>query len=115
MAARQAVLPVSSFGSAANDSNIGNDSNGGSDSNGSDCGYGNVGGSGGNGSDGCGSDGGGSDGGCGSDGCGSDASCSPSVFGSAVRSLWKRQSSDEGNLTIMAARTCQDRGNNGQQ
>ena len=104
MAARQAVLPVSSFGSAANDSNVGNDSNGGSDSNGSDCGYGNVGGSGGNGSDGCGSD-----------GCGSDASCSPSVFGSAVRSLWKRQSSDEGNLTIMAARTCQDRGNNGQQ
>ena len=70
MAARQAVLPVSSFGSAANDSNVGNDSNGGSDSNGSDCGYGNVGGSGGNGSDG---------------------------------------------LTIMAARTCQDRGNNGQQ
>jgi hypothetical protein len=40
---------------------------------------------------------------------------SVSVFGSAVRSPWKHQSGDEGNLRIMVARTCQDRGNNGQQ
>jgi hypothetical protein len=79
----------------SSDSNVGNDSNGGSDS-----GNGSVGGSGGNGSE----------------GCVNDASCSSSQrLGSAVRSLWKLQSSDEGNLRIMVLRTCQDRGNNGQQ
>jgi hypothetical protein len=38
-----------------------------------------------------------------------------SVSGSAVRSPWKLQSSDEGSLRTMVARTCQDRGNTGQQ
>ncbi len=100
-AARQAVLPVSVFGSAVSDSNVDNDSNGGIDSgNGSVVHVVNVD----NDSNGDSDNNGGSvdgSGGSGSDGCGSDASCSPSVFGSAVRSLWKLQSSNEGSLEAL--------------